>query len=92
MQLGPSLANRLLTRPRSYYRRKAGKDLFDLAVLLGEDAGEVFVSLLEEHELLSEATQVPETLDPGTVELARDFAEREGTHDPLEAVEGWLDV
>lgn len=92
MQLGPSLANRVLGRSRSYYRRKAGKDLFDLAVLLGDGEGQRFVEIVKDQALWSEAVQVPGNLASETVRLARDFADRESTVDPLETVEHWLEA
>lgn len=89
MSLGPALVPRLHRRAQSYYLRKAGKDLFDLALLLREDSGRTR-ELLAGLGLVEEAGQIAGTVDPAVSEMADDLAERAGTSSPLQVVQDAL--
>lgn len=82
-KLGPSRRAMVLSRPRSYYLRMAGKDLFDLSLLVDEGAGDPSVSALLSDLGLEEAVETSLRHLPEDVrEFARDLAEEAGAGDP----------
>lgn len=82
MRLGPGTAPQIHSLGQSYYLRKAGKDLFDVSLLLSG------TELLEEARTLSgpdvwnSVRSEVRVLPPAIQEMARDLATRVGKPDP----------
>lgn len=87
MLLGPTRANRIRNRAPSYYLRKAGKDLFDLGLLLADQATASHTKeLLADTDLSAHVPTILDELASDTIELAGDVAERIGAASPAGTV------
>lgn len=91
MRLGPTLGNRVRARSGSYWRRKAGKDLFDVRLLLSEmGQGDTARTILDEQGLLEDVRTRTMNLHEDTVELADDLQNRLDMEEPSVVLEDWL--
>lgn len=87
MLLGPTRANRIRNRAPSYYLRKAGKDLFDLGLLLDDPAtASETKALLADTDLSDHVPTILDELASDTLDLADDVGERVGTGSPMQTV------
>lgn len=91
MLLGPEVVPRVMERSESYYHLKAGKDLFDIGLLVSDaQAGQASAQLLHDLGLASALGERLTDLDERTVELAIDLAERVDARAAIDAGLDWI--
>ena len=82
MRLGPAAAPQILSLSQSYYLRKAGKDLFDLSLLLTSVENVQEARQIAGPDVWSVARADLAILPPAVIELAIDMANRVGKTTP----------
>jgi hypothetical protein len=85
MRLGPSVAPQIHSLSQSYYLRKAGKDLFDVSLLLTGTEPVEDARALAGVEVWNAVRQEIRRLPVAIQEMARDLATRVGAPDPIRA-------
>lgn len=90
MLLGPERVPMMLSLPPSYYLRKAGKDLFDLSLLLaGEAERGAFRGLVRTSGLEPAVRDTLREVPVPVVEFADDLGERAGRASPSAWLRAW---
>ncbi len=82
MRLGPAVVPQILSLGQSYYLRKAGKDLFDLSVLLPSVRHVQAARRIAGPEMWSVARAEVAVLSSAVKELGKDMAKRVGKATP----------
>lgn len=90
MRLGPQRLGRVRSKARGYWERKAGKDLFDIGLLVSKEVTPAARDLLEAFDLLEGVRETTDELSEQTSTFARDLADRRSVGDPVEALGLWL--
>lgn len=81
--LDPSTATTMKALPQGYFRRKAGKDLFDVSLLLANEENLIACrNLASRFGLWSSLAERLGQTSPAIVATARDMATRVGARDP----------